>query len=113
MLNDVAYELAETDTNLSDALGYSQRSVNEIEAKLQNIDLANIRKEDLQLAVAIGAYWDTLGWIHFKMGDLARAESYLSSAWQLAQDGVIGDHLGQLYEKQHKPLRRFTCTTSP
>jgi TonB family protein len=102
MLNNAAYELAEADTHLPEALGYSQRSLNEIGDKLQKIDLANIRKEDLELAVAIGAYWDTLGWIYFKMGDLAQAESYLNSAWQLAQDGVIGDHLGQLYEKKHK-----------
>ena len=102
MLNDVAYELAEADTHLPDALSYSQKSLDEIEAKLQKIDLANIRKEDLQLTASIGAYWDTLGWIYFKMANLPLAESYLKSAWELRQDGVIGDHLGQLYEKEHK-----------
>ena len=102
MLNDAAYEMAEADTNLSEALDYSQKCMNETESKLQKVDLGNIRKEDLQLTVAIGAYWDTLGWIYFKMDDVARAENYLNSAWQLAQDGVIGDHLGQLYEKKHK-----------
>jgi TonB family protein len=102
MLNDVAYELAEADTHLPDAVSYSQRSLNEIEAKLQKIDPANIRKEDLQLTAAIGAYWDTLGWIYFKMGNLPLAESNLRSAWELAQDGVIGYHLGQLYEKEHE-----------
>jgi len=66
------------------------------------VDLENIQKADLQLPLTIGAYWDTLGWIYFKMGDLARAESYLNSAWQLGQDGLVGDHLGQVYEKQQK-----------
>lgn len=102
MLNDAAYEMAETDTNLSEALGYSQKCVNETETKLEQVDLGSIRKEDLQLTVAIGAYWDTLGWIYLKMGNLTLAETYLSSAWELAQDGLIGDHLGQLYEKKHK-----------
>jgi TonB family protein len=102
MLNDVAYELAEAGTHLPEALSYSERSLNEVEAKLQKIDPATIRKEDLQLTAAIGAYWDTLGWIYFKMGKLALAENYLHSAWELAQDGIIGDHLGQLYEKEHK-----------
>jgi tetratricopeptide (TPR) repeat protein len=102
MLNDVAYELAEDDTDLPDALSYSQKSLNEIEAKLPKIDPANIRKEDLQLTASIGAYWDTLGWIYFKMGNLPLAESYLKSAWELRQDGVVGDHLGQVYEKEHK-----------
>ncbi len=66
------------------------------------MDLQNIHKADLQLPLIIASYWDTLGWIYFKMGDLARAESYLNSAWQLGQDGRIGDHLGQVYEKEQE-----------
>jgi tetratricopeptide (TPR) repeat protein len=102
MLNDVAYEMAEADTNLADALAYSQRSVKEAEDRSQKVDLDNIQDADLRLTGAICAYWDTLGWIYFKMGDLTRAESYLTSAWQLSQSGVIGDHLGQVYEKEQK-----------
>jgi tetratricopeptide (TPR) repeat protein len=102
MLNNVAYELAEAGTNLPDALVYSQRSVKEVEEQSQKVDLENIQKADLQLPLTISAYWDTLGWIYFKMGDLARAESYLNSAWELAQNGVMGDHLGQVYEKERK-----------
>jgi tetratricopeptide (TPR) repeat protein len=49
-----------------------------------------------------GSSWDTLGWIYYKMGNLSLAESYLDAAWQLTQDGVVGDHLGQLYEKEQK-----------
>lgn len=37
-----------------------------------------------------------------KMGDLARAESYLTPAWQLQQSGLMGDHLGQVYERQKR-----------
>lgn len=102
MLNNVAYEMAEADTDLPGALDYSQRSVKEVEARSQKVDLDHIQKEDLQLPLAIGAYWDTLGWIYYKMGDLVLAESYLNSAWQLRQDGLVGDHLGQVYEKQRR-----------
>jgi tetratricopeptide (TPR) repeat protein/transglutaminase-like putative cysteine protease len=102
MLNDVAYEMAEAGTNFPDALGYSQRSVKEVEERSQKVDLENLQKADLQLPLRISACWDTLGWIYFKMGDLARAESYLKSAWQLTQDGLVGDHLGQVYEKEQK-----------
>jgi tetratricopeptide (TPR) repeat protein len=109
MLNNVAYELAEAGTNLTEALGYSQRSVKEEEERSQKVDLENIQKDDLQLPSTFSAYWDTLGWIYFKMGDLARAESYLNSAWQLRQDGLVGDHLGQVYEKEQKlPAARHT-----
>jgi tetratricopeptide (TPR) repeat protein len=102
MLNNVAYEMAEADTNLPEALSYSQRSVKEVEERSQKIDLENVHKDDLLLPLTIGAYWDTLGWIYYKMGNLALAESYLNSAWQVRQDGVVGDHLGQVYEKQQK-----------
>lgn len=107
MLNNVAHEMTEADTNLADALGYSQKSLNDIKADLQKIDPTNIRREDLQLTVAIGAYWDTMGWIYFKMGNLPLAESYLKSAWELSQDGVVGDHLGQLYEKKQMRPEAF------
>jgi len=100
MLNDVAYEMAETNTNLAEALVYSQRSIRDVEERSQKVDFQNIQKADLQLARAITAYWDTLGWIYFKMDNLARAKSYLAPAWQLRQEGLVGDHLGQVYEKQ-------------
>jgi tetratricopeptide (TPR) repeat protein len=102
MLNNVAYEMAEAGTNLAEALVYSQRSIREAEERSQKMDFQNIQKADLQLPRTITAYWDTLGWIYFKMGDLARAESYLTPAWQLRQEGLVGDHLGQVYEKQEK-----------
>ena len=102
MLNDVAYEMAEADANLSEALQYSLRSIEEVEEQSQKVDLQNVRQEDLQIPMAITSYWDTLGWIYFKKHDLARAESYLTPAWQLQQSGLIGDHLGQVYERQKK-----------
>jgi tetratricopeptide (TPR) repeat protein len=102
MLNNVAYEMAETDTNFPEALGYSQQPVKDVEERSQKVDLQTIHKADLQLPLIIASYWDTLGWICFKMGDLARAENYLNSAWRLSQDGLVGDHLGQVYEKEQK-----------
>ncbi len=102
MLNVVAYEMAEAGTNLPDALAYSQRSVSDAEERSQKMNADKLQKADLQTTLAISAYWDTLGWIYFKMGDLANAESYLNSAWQLGQDGVSGDHLAQVYEKERK-----------
>lgn len=102
MLNNVAYDMAETGTNFPEALGYSQQSVKDVGERSQKVDLQNIHKADLQLPLIVASYWDTLGWIYFKMGDLARAESYLNSAWLLSQDGLMGDHLGQVYEKEQK-----------
>jgi hypothetical protein len=36
------------------------------------------------------------------MGKSDQASAYLKAAWTLTQDGVIGDHLGQVYHKQGK-----------
>jgi hypothetical protein len=33
---------------------------------------------------------------------LLRGACYLNAAWQLGQDGVVADHLGQLYEKERR-----------
>jgi tetratricopeptide (TPR) repeat protein len=102
MLNDVAYEMVEAGTSLPDALAYSQRAVSDAEERSQKMNVDKLQKADLQITLAISAYWDTLWWIYFKMGDLANAESYLNSAWQLGQNGVTGDHLAQVYEKEQK-----------
>jgi len=102
MLNGVAYEMAEDEIDLPEALGYSQRSIRDIEERSQKTDLNNIAPEDLRLPLAFAAYWDTLGWIYYKMGDLPIAEHCLKAAWQLGADPVPGDHLGQVYEKEKK-----------
>src|SRR4029077_7747908 len=47
-------------------------------------------------------YWDTLGWVYFSEGNLDKAEKYVSAAWGLGQHGEVGDHLGQIYEKEGK-----------
>jgi tetratricopeptide (TPR) repeat protein len=104
MLNLVAWTMVEADSNLTQALEYSKRSIEQIEEASRAIDLKNLRPDDLRVATKITAYWDTLGWIYYKIGDLAKAENYLVAAWQLGQDGVVGDHLGQVYEKEHKLL---------
>jgi tetratricopeptide (TPR) repeat protein len=66
MLNDVAYEMAEADTNLSEALDYSQRSIKEVEEQSQRLDFQNVQQADLQIPLTITSYWDTLGWIYFR-----------------------------------------------
>jgi tetratricopeptide (TPR) repeat protein len=102
ILNDVAYTMADVNTNLPEALGYAQRSVVEEETESHKVDLDNVGPQDLRLPMALSAYWDTLGWINFRMGSLPAAESYLRAAWQLRPDGTAGDHLGQVYEREKK-----------
>jgi hypothetical protein len=64
------------------------------------IDLDNLSMADNGLMCNIAAYWDTLGWIKFLSGDIPQAENYIGSAWGLCEYSEIGDHLGQIYEKE-------------
>ena len=67
-----------------------------------DLRLPSLMLEDLDCTRKIGSFWDTLGWVDFRMGNLDEAESYLQSAWLLSQMAVVADHLGQLYEQEKK-----------
>ena len=102
MLNDVSYELADANVHLDSALGYAEQAVAQLEEKAAPIYLANLTLSDFRIMPALAAEWDTLGWVHYRLGQMDQAEKYLSAAWKLAQDPVIGDHLGVIYEKTGK-----------
>ena len=102
LLNDVAYALAENNLQLGDALRYAQKAVAAIESDTAAISLESLSLKDLQTVPALAACWDTLGWVHFRMGQFDEAERYLNAGWNLTQDPMIADHLGQVYEKQGK-----------
>jgi tetratricopeptide (TPR) repeat protein len=101
-LNNVAYELAEANADLANALKYAQRAVSENEKKSGGVQLAKLQTEDLACTQSIGNAWDTLGWVQFRLGHLDQAESYIHAAWLLSQASVVGDHLGQVYEQEKK-----------
>jgi tetratricopeptide (TPR) repeat protein len=50
-----------------------------------------------------GAYLDSLGWAHFKKGNLAEAEKYLTEAIvKLPKNAEVLDHVGDLYAKRSR-----------
>jgi tetratricopeptide (TPR) repeat protein len=100
--NNIAYDLVQKNVNLEKAQSYAQSAVDSTAAALRNIDIDRVTTNDLAEVQNIGAYWDTLGWIHFTRGDLEHAEPLLRASWQLTQNGDVGDHLAQFYEKQHR-----------
>jgi tetratricopeptide (TPR) repeat protein len=101
-LNGVAHELADANQNLPDALKYAESAVRQAEEASQKIQLTGLTTDDLSVTRDLANYWDTLGWVHFRMGDHAKAESYIRAAWLLSQEGGIGNHLGQVYEREQK-----------
>ncbi len=102
MWNNIAYELAEHSHRFASALDYAQKAVAAHEEETAGLALEALKTTDLRLIQELGGEWDTLGWVHFHLGNLGQAEKYLYAAWLLSQDPVMADHLGQLYEKQQK-----------
>jgi Flp pilus assembly protein TadD/transglutaminase-like putative cysteine protease len=98
--NEAAYALAEQDAELDRAQRYAESADRITAAQLEKTDLAHVAPSDLAETNNIGVYWDTLGWIDFQRGDWARAERYIRAAWLLTQNGEVGDHLAQIYQKE-------------
>jgi tetratricopeptide (TPR) repeat protein len=98
--NEVAYALSLSDIQLDKAQEYAESAVTEIGAKLRNAGLERLTPQNFAEVSSLGAYWDTLGWVHFKKGNLDIAEKYVRAAWLLAQHSEVGDHLGQISEKR-------------
>jgi tetratricopeptide (TPR) repeat protein len=101
MLNSVAYALADANKGLTEALEYAEKAVHDEEEVSNKIDLNTLKVGDLASAPALAAYWDTLGWVYFRLKNYDKAENYLESSWHLSLGGVQADHLGQVYEAQH------------
>jgi len=99
-LNDVAYEMADANVNLDKALEYSKRAVEEQEKESHDLLLSSVMVDDLTCTRQIGSFWDTLGWVYFRLGHLDEAEDYLRAAWLLSQDAAVGEHLGEVYEQK-------------
>ena len=109
-LNNAAYAMEEANLELPLALEYAERSVRGDEAVSAKATLSNLEMADVRRTLSLGSAWDTLGWIHAKMGHLDRAQKYLEAAWALTQSAVAGEHLAKVYERQHKtePASRMT-----
>ena len=100
MLNDAAYLLAVNKTHLDVAKEYAEKAVAELDAR--SVAGADSDSTGFPISAGFAAVWDTLGWVYFQTGDAVRAESFIRAAWVLGQQSVVGDHLGQTYEKLGK-----------
>ena len=98
--NNIAYSLAEQNVQLERANKYADAAINSVETQLRDINLDNLRFQDLGTASFLYNLWDTKGWVEFKLGNLDLAEQYIVAAWQASGSGNIGEHLGEIYEKR-------------
>ncbi|HYL86511.1 MAG TPA: DUF3857 domain-containing protein [Candidatus Angelobacter sp.] len=102
ILNDAAYYSAEAGADLRKAENWSRKAVDEIEKKAGEVKLEETNLATAGLLGTLAAYWDTLGWIEFKKGNLATAEKYLRAACDLTDAGTIQMHMGRVYEAEQR-----------
>lgn len=100
--NNVAYYLADKAVRLDRAQQYAEAAVTATGVESRNLALARISSRELNVVRSLASYWDTLGWVLYAQGDLPRAETLIKAAFVLSESGVVGAHLGQVYEKQGK-----------
>jgi tetratricopeptide (TPR) repeat protein len=108
VLNDAAFELAETRIDLPLAEKNSRRSVELEESKSAEITLQEANTVAFQKTENMIAAWDTLGWILFLEKKPEQAQPYLAAAWFHRPDLVVGDHLAQVKEALSKPSEALT-----
>ena len=86
------------------ALGYTLADRNErLDEALQLIEHAH------QLNPNDPAILDSLGWVHYRLGNLAQAEALLQQAFTAFPDAEVGAHLGEVLWQQgkHREARRI------
>lgn len=103
MWNNVAYALAEQRLELDSAEMYARRAVDATEGVLRGLALNDAGMREMLAVGRLGAYWDTIGWIYFARGELAKAERYVRAAWLLSNQSEIGEHLGQIQQRLGRP----------
>jgi transglutaminase-like putative cysteine protease/tetratricopeptide (TPR) repeat protein len=97
-LNNAAYELANNSLDLPLAETASLRSLDLLS---QASNKGETGPAALARARLITSAWDTYGWILFRDGKLAEAETWIRPAWRNGLSTECGYHLAILLERQN------------
>ncbi|MEM7401701.1 MAG: tetratricopeptide repeat protein [Pseudomonadota bacterium] len=79
-LNALGYTLADHNSRVDEAYGYIKKAL-------------EIRPDD-------PAVMDSMGWVQFRLGNYAEAETYLRKAFEILEDTEIAGHLVELFWAQ-------------
>jgi tetratricopeptide (TPR) repeat protein len=107
-MNDAAYALAETGSDLPSAEEFSRKAVSLLEAKSRTLTADQVNSRSYADANLLIASWDTLGFIFLQEGKLDQALNWLAPAWYDSQHAEVGLHLGEVEEKLGKSKEAIT-----
>ncbi len=96
----IAYGLVDVDGQRPLALELASSAVEDLEGLAAKIDLSDLSDKERVNSRILGMAWDVLGWVHFRMGQIAEADNYLTAAWTAMRDGEAAEHLGHVREAQ-------------
>jgi tetratricopeptide (TPR) repeat protein len=98
--NEIAFSLAGQDLALDRAQHYAESALDSTESEVRDLNLEQLRQQQVAGVTFFAPIWDTLGWVYFRQGKLQQAESFIRPAWLLDERGDAGTHLAQIYEKR-------------
>jgi len=101
--NNAAYALANDNDHLSEAQTLAEQALSFQEQKTLQIISAGEADKSFDQVTILTSYWDTLGWVFYRLGKLDKAEPYIRAAWELKPNLEYGVHLGSIYEAQLRP----------
>jgi tetratricopeptide (TPR) repeat protein len=99
-LNSAAFELADASLDLADAESATRSALDKLSEESREMNLDADAKKIAEQKRLVAATWDTMGWILFREGKIAEAESYLRAAWNAEQNLEIRKHLTALASAQ-------------
>jgi tetratricopeptide (TPR) repeat protein len=102
--NGISYALGECGGDLTKAQKYVESSIASVEAIFHLQEGLNNWKKALPMEWSLLVFLDTLGWIHYRQGDLARAFSLLLTSFENKPSAEPALHLAFLQGKQGKWL---------
>lgn len=102
-LNDAGYFLAETGTELPLAEQKLRHALDLLNTQSSEASIGEANAQSFQKSSLMVAAWDSLGYILLKENKLDEAHDYLQAAWANRPSPTIGEHYGELLEKQEKP----------
>jgi tetratricopeptide (TPR) repeat protein len=108
--DQIAYKLASQNIHISAALALSEKAVSMEEQDLAKLDTTkDAIRASFDEMLTLSRYWNTLGFLYFRQGNMAQAEAYTRAAWELEPKGFVYAHLGRIY--QHLDRRSEAITT--